>query len=258
MSALQGQGVFIEEQARKLSCPLSEYAGRAEGLPAPLSSDRCTVFMERDLNHYLSENYTTDEVLASVLHSVRENYLTKVAIEKNIGDKIFFQGATAKNIALVAAFEQRLGKPIMVSKFCHITGALGAALDLIDHKVVESTFRGIGIYKQKIPVKTEVCGLCNNSCKIKIAEVNGDTVAFGFLCGRDYETKRFVNQNSSGFDLLKERKSLMDVKPLREPQYDFTVGIPAALHMFDEIELWKDFFARLGIKTVTSEKCGSG
>ncbi len=253
-----GTGSFIEEQAGKLSCPLSEYAGRAAGLPAPLSSDRCTVFMERDLNHYLSENYTTDEVLASVLHSVRDNYLTKVAIEKNIGEKIFFQGATAKNIALVAAFEQRLGKPIMVSKFCHLTGALGSALTLIDQNFSGSAFRGIDIYKQNIPVSSEVCTLCNNSCKIKIADVNGESVAFGFLCGRDYDTKKFVNQNSSGFDLLKERKSIQTVKPLNEYKYNFTMGIPAALHLFDEMNLWKEFFTVLGIRTVTTENYKDG
>ena len=120
-----GTGSFIEEQAKKLGCPLSEYSARAEGARAPLSSDRCTVFMERDINHFLTEGYSVDEILASVLHSVRDNYLRKVAVEENIGDRIFFQGATAKNRALVAAFEQKLGKPIMVSRFCHLTGALG-------------------------------------------------------------------------------------------------------------------------------------
>jgi activator of 2-hydroxyglutaryl-CoA dehydratase len=69
--------------------------------------------MERDMNHYLSEGYAVDEVLASVLHAVRENYLTKVAVEGGIGDTVLFQGATAKNRSLVAAFEQRLKSPFM-------------------------------------------------------------------------------------------------------------------------------------------------
>jgi len=76
--------------------------------------------MERDINHFLNEGYTVDEVLASVLHSVVENYLTKVAVENQIGNIILFQGATAKNRALVAAFEQRLRKQINVSKVCHL------------------------------------------------------------------------------------------------------------------------------------------
>ena len=52
-----GTGSFIEEQAKRLGCPLSEYSIRAENARAPLASDRCTVFMERDLNHYLNEGY---------------------------------------------------------------------------------------------------------------------------------------------------------------------------------------------------------
>ncbi|HSH20648.1 MAG TPA: acyl-CoA dehydratase activase, partial [Draconibacterium sp.] len=123
-----GTGSFIEEQAAKLGVSLSEYSKRAENIAAPMASGRCTVFMERDLNHFINENYKTNEILASVLHSVRENYLTKVAVEKNIGKKIYFQGATAKNKALVAAFEQKLNKPIMVSEYCHLTGAFGVAL----------------------------------------------------------------------------------------------------------------------------------
>jgi activator of 2-hydroxyglutaryl-CoA dehydratase len=80
-----GTGSFIEEQAARLGCPVRDYSRRAEAVRAPLASDRCTVFMERDINHYLSEGYSVDEVLASALHAVRENYLLKVATEKNIG-----------------------------------------------------------------------------------------------------------------------------------------------------------------------------
>ena len=253
-----GTGSFVEEQAKKLSCPLHEYSERAGGMSAPLASDRCTVFMERDLNYYLSENYSTGEVLASVLHSVRENYLTKVAIEKLIGNKIFFQGATAKNKALVAAFEQRLGKPIMVSKFCHLTGALGAALHLLDEKAEKTSFRGVHLYKESIPVESEVCTLCNNNCKIKLVHLAGETVAFGFLCGRDYETKKFVNENKSGFDLLKERKKLQVLPQKEKLDVNFTIGIPSALQLTDELYMWKYFFNELGIPVITSEAYKDG
>ncbi|MCP3952679.1 MAG: CoA activase, partial [Desulfobacterales bacterium] len=42
-----GTGSFIEEQARKLGCPLADYSSRTENRSAPVASDRCTVFMER-------------------------------------------------------------------------------------------------------------------------------------------------------------------------------------------------------------------
>ncbi|MBI5055726.1 MAG: CoA activase [Nitrospirae bacterium] len=248
-----GTGSFIEEQALKLQCPLSDYSSRTEGKRAPVSSDRCTVFMERDINHYLNEGYTVDEVLASVLHSIRENYLMKVAIESSIGNTICFQGATAKNKALIAAFEQRLQKPIHVSRYCHLTGALGVALMLLEQGVKASRFKGLKLYQKQIPVKSEVCELCANHCKITVADVDGESVAYGFLCGRDYDTNKYINNNLSGFDLLKERRKVSSLKPAGEYKEQCTIGIPAALHMFEDVPLWKTFFEELSIKTIASE-----
>lgn len=247
-----GTGSFIEEQAKKLGVGLNEYASRAENSPAPMASDRCTVFMERDLNHYINENYETNEILASVLHSVRENYLAKVAVEKNIGEKIFFQGATAKNSALVAAFEQKLNKPIMVSKYCHLTGAYGVALDLLDKKPEKTKFRGINLYKTDIPVRTEICSYCTNHCKYKIAEVDGETETYGFLCGRDYNSDKFVDNNSSGFNLIKEYNKHFRFVPELSNKAEVIVGIPSGLYLFDDLYLWRRFFDLLKIKTVTS------
>ncbi|MGD8646815.1 MAG: acyl-CoA dehydratase activase [Desulfobacterales bacterium] len=252
-----GTGSFIEEQAHKLGCALDEFSGRTEDQKSPLVSDRCTVFMERDMNHYLTEGYTVDEVLASVLHAVRENYLTKVAIENNIGKTILFQGATAKNKALVAAFEQRLNKPIHVSRYCHLTGALGTAILLSEQNMSATTFRGLNLYKKRIPVQSEVCDLCTNHCKLTLADVGGERVAYGFLCGRDYDTANYVSNNRCGFDLLRERKKAMSFKPQSKHGTGLTIGIPAALHLYEDLVLWQKFFDLLGIETVTSEKCSS-
>ncbi|MCK4812604.1 MAG: CoA activase, partial [Candidatus Marinimicrobia bacterium] len=189
-----GTGSFIEEQAQKLSVSLADYSDLAQSARAPLASDRCTVFMERDINHYLNKNYSVNEILATVLFSVRENYLQKVASGGTIGKRVCFQGATAKNKALVAAFEQKLQQPIYVSKYCHLTGALGAAIIAIE-EVQESTgFKGINIYKENIPVRSEICDLCLNHCRIRIASIKDEEVAYGFLCGRDYSVKKYVRK----------------------------------------------------------------
>ncbi|MBN2123965.1 MAG: CoA activase [Deltaproteobacteria bacterium] len=250
-----GTGSFIEEQARKLGCPLGEYSSRAEGRRSPIVSDRCTVFMERDMNQYLSEGYAVDEVLASVVHAVRENYLTKVAVESGIGKRVTFQGATAKNRALVAAFEQRLHRAIHVSRYCHLTGALGVALTMSDQGIRASSFRGIALHKKTIRVTSETCELCTNHCKISVADLGGEKVAYGFLCGRDYDTGRYVEKNLSGFDLLKERKKVYSFDPARGYGEEITIGIPAALHVFEDLAFWRRFFAELSIRTVTSEGC---
>jgi predicted CoA-substrate-specific enzyme activase len=248
-----GTGSFIEEQAQKLGCPLSQFSARAAHRRSPMASDRCTVFMERDLNHYLNEGYPVDDVLAAVLHSVCENYLTRVADEKSIGRVVAFQGATAKNKALVAAFEKKLGRPIDVSRYCHLTGALGAALMLLDQKIAATRFRGLDLYQKQIPLRSETCDLCTNHCKLTVAELDGRQVAYGFLCGRDYNTHHYVNNNRSGFDLLKTRVRVFSFKSANEPKEAFTIGIPAALHLLEDLPFWQFFFDALGIKTVISE-----
>jgi predicted CoA-substrate-specific enzyme activase len=249
-----GTGSFIEEQAQKLGINLSEYSGLAEGARAPLASDRCTVFMERDINHYLNKNYSVSEILATVLFSVRENYLLKVASGGSIGKHVCFQGATAKNKALVAAFEQKLNQPVFVSKYCHLTGALGSAITAAEELKGATTFKGIDIYKEKIPVRTEICDLCLNHCRIRIAAVKGDEVAYGFICGRDYDTKKFIKKEKVP-SLLQTRKNMMPEWAKEDTHRSAPViGIPAALQIFEELPMWEHFFNSLGIKTINSFK----
>lgn len=248
-----GTGSFIEEQAQKLNVPLAEYSRMAQGVQAPLASDRCTVFMQRDINHYLNKHYSVSEILATVLFSVRENYLQKVASEGSIGKHICFQGATAKNKALVAAFEQGLKRPVAVSRYCHLTGALGAALTLANEAADRSTFRGIGIYRKDIPVRTEICDLCLNHCRIRIAEVDGEEVAYGFLCGRDYGTKKFVRKEKVP-TLLQQRKKVFDGgKQAPQDASAPRIGIPAGIQLLEELPMWERFFHNLGIQTVNTE-----
>ena len=251
-----GTGSFIEELAGRLDVGLEDYERMAMDRPAPLASDRCTVFMERDVNQLLSQGYSVEEVLATVIHSVRENYLKKVSSESHIGDHICFQGATAKNRALIAAFEQRLKKPIYVSTLCHLTGALGTALLLREEHKGNTRFRGLDLYKKSIPVQTETCELCLNRCTISVATINGDKQAYGFLCGRDYDTKKFVSREGGGFELLKERRKLMrnhlgnlSASDNRRP----VIGLPATLHLLEDLPFWTLFFRELGISLHSSE-----
>jgi len=47
--------------------------------------------MERDANQLLNKGYSVNEILATILHSVMENYLKKVAVEGSIGHHIVFR-----------------------------------------------------------------------------------------------------------------------------------------------------------------------
>ncbi len=277
-----GTGSFLEEQAERLGVAVADYADRCFGVATPLASDRCTVFMERDINHLVAAGYSTDQILTTALHSVRENYLQKVAERSSIGKHLCFQGATAKNRALVAAFEQALGVPISVSRYCHVTGALGAALVCRDEGVAKSGFVGLGLASMDVPVGEERCDLCKNHCRIRTATVGANVVKYGFLCGRDQESTSFVSANKSGFDLLASRRNvfreaLVYTSPrrsrpqrvldaLRGPRRNTnstsgldakTVGLPTGLHLAEDNLRFYRFFAELGIRTITPQNGAS-
>ncbi|MBW1988529.1 MAG: CoA activase [Deltaproteobacteria bacterium] len=243
-----GTGSFVEEQAKRLSVPLERAAEVAEGCRAPMASDRCTVFMERDISHCMREGYATGELLAATLHSVCENYLSKVAVESRVGKNVCFQGATGKNRALVAAFEQRLKRPIHVSRYCHLTGALGACLLLRDQGLKASGFRGLAALERPIPLTHETCSLCANHCRITVADVAGERVAYGFLCGREDGDDKPSKNNPSGFDLYQERKKVFS--PSLKSRSGPVFGIPRALHLYEDAEFWRVFFDSLGFSTV--------
>ena len=57
-------------------------------------------------------------------------------------------------------------------------------------------------------MENEICELCHNNCKINKVTVQGETVAFGFLCGRDYDTKHYVGPAETQYELIKERNKV--------------------------------------------------
>jgi predicted nucleotide-binding protein (sugar kinase/HSP70/actin superfamily) len=88
-----------------------------------------------------------------------------------------------------------------------------------------------------------------------VARVKGEETAYGFLCGRDYQTPRRVENNRSGFDLLAERrKAFRDPRP-PAPGKGPVIGLPAGLHLMEDLPAWQHFFAGLGLRTVTSTAC---
>ncbi len=251
-----GTGSFIEEQALKLGIPLTEYADRAMGKPCPKTSDRCTVYMERDLDLLLAKGWSRDEVAAAVLHSVRDNYLNKVVGGLHIGEHVYFQGATARNRALVAAFETELGSPIQVSPFCHVTGALGMCL-LVRERASAGTsaFRGLDFADETVTVEYETCELCNNLCMLSLIHAGEETVAWGMKCGRDYGATRVRVKRIDGYDYWKAREAAWQAPATPAGSAPRPrVGVLRSLGTYGTWPYWKAFLAALGCEPVLSPR----
>lgn len=270
-----GTGSFVEEQARKLGYPVQKIGRVTAGIAPPVTSDRCTVFMEQDLRALLKEGFSKEEALASVLYSVIQNYLNRVVGNRKISDKeIFFQGATARNRGLVAALENLLGVKVAVSPHCHLMGAVGAAIkareflyDLDWQEQPASSFAGRQAVSMETSVRTDICRLCRNFCRINFvsrrdsgqnSNSNSNSNAefsWGYQCGRDPEEKS--RKEISGYRLFKEREKILgraeEPKSGRaEIKEKGTVTLIHALTNYTFFPLWKNFFNALGYRVELS------
>ncbi len=250
-----GTGSFVEEQATKLGIPIQDYGDCVLNVAPPKTSDRCTVFMERDLDVLLTQGWRRDEVAAAVLYSVCDNYLNKVVAGQHIGERVYFQGATARNKALIAAFEQTLGKSITVSRFCHLTGAWGMAFLLLDKKIEKTGFRGLDFADSEISTRTETCELCRNLCELTVLDLEDEQVGWGMKCGREYSEHVFKKTNSPGFELFRKRRKLVATYSGAEPESPrATIGLPRSLTTHGYMPLWGTLLRSLGMRVKLSPK----
>ena len=245
-----GTGSFIEEQAKRLGLELDEFSDTAFGTEAPFTSDRCTVYMERDLHALLGEGWSVSSLAAAVLYSVRDNYLAKVVGRSPLGEKIVFQGATGRNPALVASFEEQLDKPVYVSPYCHLTGAIGAAL--LCRASAAGTPSSFAADSGSIAFSEETCTRCANSCLLTVAEKNGVVSGWGMKCGKEYSDR---GPAKAGEDIIAKRfRKIME--PLLSPAAAGAfrsssrtmpvIAVPEVLYNSVYAPLWRHFLASLG------------
>ncbi|RME24362.1 MAG: hypothetical protein D6806_09705, partial [Deltaproteobacteria bacterium] len=254
-----GTGSFVEEQAKKLGYRVDEVGPAVLGIKPPRTSDRCTVFMEQDVARLVQSGVSPEQALAGVMVSVVKNYLNKVVGNRYRNrQKIFFQGATARNQGLVAAFERVLGCQVVVSPYCHVMGAYGVALltraAMKEQGKEKSSFIGLDLEKRSISIRKETCDLCQNHCSISFADIEGmaESPSWGYMCGRDPDEKRVrVNPNDKPLRVRQRlwRETGGGVGVAEDAP---VVGIPQALTTYSYLPLWMRFFNRLGFRVQLS------
>ncbi len=246
-----GTGSFVEEQARKLGYRLDEIGKVTEHIAPPVTSDRCTVFMEQDLRAILKQGYSKQEALAAVLYSVIQNYLTKVVGNRAVSrSRVHFQGATARNKGLVAAIENLLGVEVVVSPFCHVMGSIGAALIALDEvreRDAKSRFVGPAAPTIEVTTGSETCRLCLNYCRINtVTRGDGVRVSWGYMCGREpgEEKRRDLPQ----YEAFRRRNAIFHRKGEQDTPSAVkgVVHVPHTLANHTYYPLWRRFFALLG------------
>ena len=254
-----GTGSFLEEQAEKLGISIKEEFAQmalASKQPARLG-ERCTVFMERDVSSLLLKGAEVGDLAAGLAYSVALNYLNRVVRGRKIGNVIFFQGGTAYNDAVAAAFSQILGKTIIVPPHNGVIGAIGMALiarDRVRVAAQPSKFRGYSLHRIDFKTREFVCKACSNYCDIKEFNVEGQRTYWGDKCSDKFRKRARTDRQPVIPDLIEFREKVLE-EVLRPPQGKrLKVGIPRTMYFYDRFPFWCTYFQELGFDVKVSPR----
>ncbi|HDZ42925.1 hypothetical protein LCGC14_0018000 [marine sediment metagenome] len=286
-----GTGSFLEERAEELDIAIKgEFAELALSSSAPIRlGERCTVFMERDVNSYLQRGAAKADLVAGLAYSVVYNYINRVVRGRKIGDCIFFQGGTAYNDAVAAAFAAVTGKQIIVPPHNGVIGAIGVALLARDKMSAErtrrtrsldeieaavegryvaegapedesaepatSSFRGYDLSKVHYTLREFICKGCSNACQIQEFDVEGNKTYWGDKCSDRYRKRAKTAHKPVIDDLFALREQWMfDESHLPPPDPGAPrVGIPLTMFSWEQLPFWRTLLAEMGFATVLSE-----
>ncbi|MBK6963529.1 MAG: CoA activase [Bacteroidales bacterium] len=255
-----GTGSFLEEQAEKLDISIyDQFADVAMKSEKPVSmGDRCTVFMESDLNSHQQKGAAISDLVGGLAYSIVQNYLHKVVGDKPVGQKIFFQGGVTNNKAVVAAFEKVTGKSITIPPHFDVTGAIGAAILARKSMATGQKTRFKGFHVSNIPftVSGFTCNACTNHCEIQRVKIEGEEkmLFYGGRCEK-YELDERKGKGKDIPNLFVERLNMLLGDYQETPDNDkISIGIPRALMVFyQQFPFWRSFFEQLGFRVVLSD-----
>jgi predicted CoA-substrate-specific enzyme activase len=256
-----GTGSFLEEQAEKLNINIVEEFGcMALNSESPVKlGDRCTVFMESDLNSFMQKGARNENLVGGLAYSIVYNYLQKVVGDRRIGNKIFFQGGVTNNKAVVAAFEQVVGKSIIIPPHFDVTGAIGAAI-LAKRSMAEgqkTRFKGFDVRNATYKVSRFVCQGCTNHCEIRRVKIAGEkkSLYYGGRCEKyEIDDRKNITNNIPNL-FTKRTEMLMEGFVEKESWKSTSIGIPRALMVFyQQFPFWRTFFEQLGFTVVISKE----
>jgi predicted CoA-substrate-specific enzyme activase len=250
-----GTGSFLEERAGELGVSIvDEFARLALSSDRPVRlGERCTVFMERDVNGYLRQGAPIKDIAAGLAYSVVQNYVNRVVRGRPIDGVVFFQGGTAYNDAVAAAFSEVVGATIVVPPYNGVIGAIGVALlarDWARESRQSTAFRGLALDRVSYGLREFTCRGCQNFCSIQEFTVEGEKSYWGDQCSDRFRSRQRVLDQPVTNDLY--RRYLDSLPHGSAPSRGPVIGIPRVIHFVELLPFWRGFFDHLGLSTLIS------
>jgi len=185
-----GNGYFLQAAAESLGIQVEDFAEVAfRATRMPQFSYGCAVFLQSDIVNFQRQGWKPEEILAGLATVLPKNVFQYVAGVPNVatlGRRIVLQGGTQRNLAVVKAevdFIQKhyhgIGHPeVVVHPNCCEAGAIGAALEAIEHRraghsTIFPGFKFLDTLEYSIlRDETTRCPFCANRCLRTFVELS--------------------------------------------------------------------------------------
>jgi predicted CoA-substrate-specific enzyme activase len=262
-----GTGSFIEESASvDMGVPMDAISRLAEGSRRPVAfGERCAAFINTDVRNALQQGVAQEDVIAGLVYSIAENYLSRIVGGRHIGERLLFLGGVALNRAVALALAARSGRKIVVPPHPELMGCVGAATMILDRlhagELTEQSLRLEDLVQGRMETREPFrCESCDNRCEIQRIEIRGRTVPFGGLCAK-YETARHRETSvKEGRDLVALRNGILfeeyGPRPVESPRG--RIGLPMALTTFSLFPFYVSLIEALGYEAVLSRPSHPG
>lgn len=255
-----GCGSFLQTFAKQLSLTLPQFveAALASKEPCDLGT-RCTVFMNSKVRQAQRDGASLEDIAAGLCRSIVRNALYKVLRihdPAELGEHVVVQGGTFLNDAVLRAFEEQIGRPVIRPDIAGLMGAYGAALIAMERTsaaVPEIDLDPAKLDAGKAIQRELLCRGCGNHCRLTMNRFpSGDKFFSGNRCDFAQKSAGAGRRKKASFiDWKLERLFAGEPLPLEAAAMG-VVGIPRALNTYEHYPYWFKLFSCLGFRVELS------
>ncbi|MHA2282966.1 MAG: acyl-CoA dehydratase activase [Promethearchaeota archaeon] len=256
-----GTGSFLEESASvDMGISVEEISDIAMKSLEPIAfGERCAAFINTDLRNALQQGAKQEDVVAGLVYSIAENYISRIIGPRQVGKKLLFLGGVALNRSVALALASHLQQKVIVPAHPELMGSVGTALmarDLLREGVISQ--REFDLKKLETGEiglrKTFRCMSCENNCEIQNIDIRGNIYPFGGVCSKYRLLRQKGKKIKEGQDLVTFRNKMMfeefGARNIVKPRG--TIGLPMALTVYTLFPMYVKFINELGFNVEIS------
>jgi predicted CoA-substrate-specific enzyme activase len=180
-----GTGSFLESIAGRMGIRIEDVGDIALQSTQRLDfPSKCGVFTQSAVVSRKNSGASKEDILMGVCRSLVSNYLT-MAKGIRLQPPYVYQGATAKNGAIVSAFEEELRSPVIVPEYCDVMGAIGVGIMVKRAHPLKTNFKGYSLLDREYQTRTRIADGCENHCELTMLFERDEYIGcIGNKCGR--------------------------------------------------------------------------